>query len=504
MNNDKKPPGIVAVLIPRIGEILFIAIFIALIGLGPKLMNVDGDLGRHITLGDYIISSSSIPTRDVFSHTKLGDPLTPHEWLADVIFALAHRAAGLDGIIWITALIIGAVFWLVYRQSLDLSSMALLALAGTILAAAASSLHWLSRPHIFTILFTVIWTTELEKLRIGIRKNWMIFPLIMLIWVNTHGAFIAGILIWACYFTGLILDQKISWQGIKPYLWIGLSSLLVSLINPDGFGIWKTGFGFLGNRYLVSHTAEYLPPDFHQISTWPFLLLIVLSIGILAISNKKMNASHILLVSGWTAMALYSARNIPLYAVIVVPILVTAGADYLQGNKLTGASEKFIALQSRMMDIEKTLKSGLWSGVVVVTVGLLLMRGSTLDFQNEGNQFLDDVFPVQAVDWIEENQLPGEGFNYFPWGGYLLYRIWPEKLVFIDGQTDFYGEELTRKYEKVITVSPGWEDVLQGYQVSWVIMPTQSELIQHLQELGDWDKVYQDPFSTIMLLGSGE
>ena len=504
MNNDKKPPGIADVLIPRIGEILFIAIFIALIGLGPKLMNVDGDLGRHITLGDYIISSRSIPTRDVFSHTKLGDPLTPHEWLADVIFALAHRAAGLDGIVWITALLIGTVFWLVYKQSLNLSSMALLALAGTILAAAASSLHWLSRPHIFTILFTVIWTTELEKLRIGIRKNWMIFPLIMLIWVNTHGAFIAGILIWACYFTGLILDQKFSWRGIKPYLWIGLSSLLVSLINPDGFGIWKTGFGFLGNRYLVSHTAEYLPPDFHQISTWPFLLLIVLSIGILAISNKKLNASHVLLVSGWTAMALYSARNIPLYAVIVVPILVTAGADYLQGNKLTGASEKFIALQSRLMDIEKSLKSGLWSGVVVVTVGLLLMRGSTLDFQNEGNKFFDDVFPVQAVDWIEEKQLEGEGFNYFPWGGYLLYRIWPEKLVFIDGQTDFYGEELTRKYEKVITVSLGWEDVLKEYQVSWVLMPTQSELIQHLLELGDWDKVYQDPFSTIMLLEPGE
>ena len=332
----------------------------------------------------------------------------------------------------------------------------------------------------------------------------MIFPLIMLIWVNLHGAFIAGILIWACYFTGLILDQKFSWQGIKPYLWIGLSSLLVSLINPDGFGIWKTGFGFLGNRYLVSHTAEYLPPDFHQISTWPFLLLIVLSIGILAISNKKMNASHVLLVSGWTAMALYSARNIPLYAVIVVPILVTAGADYLQANKLTGASEKFIALQSRLMNIEKSLKSGLWSGVVVVTVGLLLMRGSTLDFQNEGNKFLDDVFPVQAVDWIEEKQLAGEGFNYFPWGGYLLYRIWPEKLVFIDGQTDFYGEELTRKYEKVLTVSPGWEDVLQEYQVSWILMPTQSELIQHLLELGEWDKVYQDPFSTIMLLGPGE
>ena len=504
MKTHIKPHDITAFLLPRIGEILFIAIFIALIGLGPKLMNVDGDLGRHITLGNHIITSRSIPTRDVFSHTKLGDPLTPHEWLADVIFALAHRAAGLDGIVWITALIIGAAFWLVYKQSLDLSSMSLLALAGTILAAAASSLHWLSRPHIFTILFTVIWVTELEKLRIGIRKNWFIFPVIMLIWVNTHGAFIAGILIWACYIAGLILDQKFSWPEIKTYLWIGLSSLLVSLINPDGFGIWKTGFGFLGNRYLVSHTAEYLPPDFHQISTWPFLLMIVLSIGLLAISKRRLNASHALLLSGWTAMALYSARNIPLYAVIVAPILVTVGADYLQANKSKGATNRFIALQYRFMDIEKSLKSGLWSGIVVVAAGLLLMRGFTLDFQNKGNQFLDDVFPVQAVDWIEENQLQGEGFNYFPWGGYLLYRTWPEMLVFIDGQTDFYGEELTRKYEKVITLSPGWEDVLQKYQVSWVLMPTQSELIQHLQELGDWNAVYQDQISTIMVLRSGE
>ncbi|MEE8335936.1 MAG: hypothetical protein V3S48_05820, partial [Candidatus Neomarinimicrobiota bacterium] len=172
--------GISAILMPRLGEILFISIFLALIGLGPKLLNMDGDLGRHITLGDYIITSQSIPTRDVFSHTKLGDPLTPHEWFADVIFAFAHRAAGLNGVVWITALVIGVSFWLVYKHSLNLSSMSLVALAGTMLAAAASSLHWLTRPHIFTIFFTVIWTIELEKLRIGIRKNWIVFPLIML------------------------------------------------------------------------------------------------------------------------------------------------------------------------------------------------------------------------------------------------------------------------------------------------------------------------------------
>ena len=234
--------------LPRLGEIVFIAIFAAVIGLGPRLMNLDGDLGRHITLGEYILTNRSIPTNDVFSFTKLGDALTPHEWFADIIFAISHRAAGLNGVVWFTALVLGLTFWLVYKYSINQSSMSLVALAGTILAAAASSLHWLARPHIFTILMTVIWTAELEKMRIGIRKNWVIFPLLMLLWVNLHGAFLAGLMIWGMYLLGLIVDRNIQREQIRGFLWAGICSLLVTLLNPDGIGIWKTGLGFLGNK----------------------------------------------------------------------------------------------------------------------------------------------------------------------------------------------------------------------------------------------------------------
>jgi len=490
--------GISAILMPRLGEIIFIAIFLALIGLGPKLLNLDGDLGRHITLGNYIITSQSIPTRDVFSHTKLGDPLTPHEWFADVIFALVHRAAGLNGVVWITALVIGVSFWLVYKHSLNLSSMSLIALAGTILAAAASSLHWLARPHIFTILFTVIWTIELEKLRIGISKNWVVFPLIMMVWVNTHGAFIAGVLIWICYIVGYYIDHRDTWEGIRPYFLIGLSSLAVTIFNPDGLGIWKTSFGFLGNRYLVSHTAEYLPPDFQHSSTWPFLIMIVLSVIMLALTRKRLKMVHILLISGWTAMSLYSARNIPLYAVIVAPILVVESSDFIRGNPTSIIAEKFTAFQSRLVNVEKYLRGGFWSSLIILVILILFLKGFSLDFQNKGNLFLDDVFPVEAVDWIEENNIDGNGFNYFPWGGYLLYRIWPDKLVFIDGQTDFYGEMLTRQYEQVITVSPGWEIVLDQYDVDWVIMPIGSDLSTALKSTTEWGQIYRDEFSEII------
>ena len=333
MIDNKETPGILKYVIPRIGEIIFIAVFLAIIGLGPRLMNVDGDLGRHLTLGNHILDSGTIPKNDIFSFSKTGDPLTPHEWLSDVLFALFYRLANLDGVVWFTALIISAAVWLVYYYSSRVSGMTLLATGAAVLGAAASSLHWLTRPHIFTILLTIVWTIELDRMRLGLKKAWFTLPIIMLIWVNLHGAFIAGILIWICYFVGLILDRKTSWSSVKPFLWVGLSSFIVTLINPDGIGIWKTGFGFLGNQYLVGHTAEYLPPNFQDMSTWPFLLLLIGSLAIFALSEKRLPIPHIFLIGGWSLLALFSARNIPLYVACSVPFICAAASDLITDNK---------------------------------------------------------------------------------------------------------------------------------------------------------------------------
>jgi hypothetical protein len=89
-------------------------------------------------------------------------------------------------------------------------------------------------------------------------------------------------------------------------------------------------------------------------------------------------------------------------------------------------------------------------------------------------------------------------FNYFPWGGYLLFRAWPEVTVFIDGQTDFYGEALTREYEAVITLAEGWEQVLAQYDVDWVIMPPDSQLVRALRQDADWIEAYGDATAVIL------
>jgi hypothetical protein len=226
---------------------------------------------------------------------------------------------------------------------------------------------------------------------------------------------------------------------------------------------------------------------------------VVGSVGLLAASKRKLPGSHLLLLAGWTAMALYSARNIPLYSVIAVPILVSKTASTIKDIQDITIAQKFVKFQNRLLEVEKPLRGGLWSIVSILLICFLLLSGYHLDIENQGNRFLEGVFPVAAVNWMEDNSLEGNGFNHFPWGGYLLYRNWPEQLVFIDGQTDFYGEELTREYEQIITLREGWEKVLDLYDIQWALMPVESALVNALESRQNWKIVYQDSTAVILI-----
>ena len=470
-------------ILPKLDDILFTALFVAVIGLGPRLLNQDGDLGRHLTIGEYILDRGIIPTRDLFSYTLAGAALTPHEWLSQVIFAGANRLGGLDGVVIFSALLIAITFTLVYRQCYQRSKIALVSLAWAIVGAAAASLHWIARPHLFTLLMTLLWIGELERIRLGEHLRWWVMPILMLLWANLHGGFLVGFVILGIY---LISFQ---FSATSKMFTLGVISAMATLINPVGWRLWETSVGFLRNRYLVGHTAEYLPLDFHQASAWPFLMMIALSILFLGLSRDRKVFTHILLLAAWIVGGLYSARNVPLYAVISTPILAEVSAGLI---RRLPSLKVIVQLDERLVEVDRRLLGHAWPALAVLAVALTLASGIRLDFSRQGNHFSPQVFPVNAVDWMEAHPIPGAGFNYFPWGGYLLYRIWPEQRVFIDGQTDFYGEQLTRQYEKAISLLPGWREVLQGNHVRWVLMPPESELARALQTEPGWITLYRD------------
>lgn len=479
--------------LPRLRDIFFIATFGSVIIIGPRLFNLDGDLGRHITIGNYILAQHSIPTHDIFSHTLNGAPLTPHEWLAQVTFAIVHHLFGLDGVVILTAFILALAFTLLYNELIRLGINPLLAIILTLLAAAASSIHFLARPHIFTILFLAIWTPIVMRAERGENNKAVFFlPIITLVWVNTHGAFIAGFVVGGAALVGAIWEwtrKRLPFNSVKRLTFAGLASTLVLLINPVGVNLLKTSLGYIQNKYLVSHTQEYLPPDFHNIGFLPFLLFLAMMVFCFGYGWKRIRLSEILLAAGWTAMSLYSARNIPLFAIVVTPII----ASTLQSG--TEKIQIFVHIGDRLREVEKQIRGILWQFAAVITAIILSMNG----FFGARNTYDPRVFPVQAIDWLESHPQNGNMFNYFTWGGYILYRGWPQNLVFIDGQTDFYGEGLTREYEQVLTLGTGWENVLSKYHVTWAILPITERLASELQDIG-WQVLYKDETAIILRL----
>lgn len=476
---------LISYFLPKLDAAVFCILFFSVLLLGPRMLNIDGDLGRHITIGSYILQHLKIPMQDLFSHTMTGEPVIPHEWLAQVGFSLANTLMGLNGVVLLTAIVIAFTFTLTYREMIRKNVYRILAFVLTILAAYASSLHWLTRPHVFTFLFTAIWAYLLENEK---SKSWL-YPLIMLVWVNTHGAFIAGFVILGGHIAGWLWDffhKEAVWERLRKLVMIGGLSFAATFLNPVGWKLWNLSVGYVGNRYLVDHTLEYQSPNFHEPATWPFLLLMVL--GILALGlGGRMRAHQVILFAGWSAMSLYSARNIPLFAIVTTPYIGLAVQGIIEKSSL------YQKMENRIASAEGNLRGSLIPSLVII---LLLMAFPPIP--RTANQFAPNVFPVNAVDWMKIHPQQGEMLNYFDWGGYLLYRMWPEKTVFIDGQTDFYGEALTREYAQVINQENGWKDTLQKYNVSWVIIPANQPLEKALKDEMQWIVAYQDPTAVIL------
>lgn len=502
-----KTPGFLYYLLPSLGAMLWVAAFIGVLTKGSQMINADGDLALHIAVGEYILENRTVPLYDVFSHTMPGEPYTPHEWLAEVVVALAHRLMGLDGTVLLTGLVIATAFWLVHkRNQLTSHSFLTLLLVGALVLLTSAN-HWLDRPHIFTFLFLALWLAVMEAMRRGRVKLAWLLPLLMLPWVNLHGGYMTGLITWALYGLGLVWDGYLfktsDWVALPVKFWRyylagGAASLLVTLLNPSGIGLWKTNLGFLASDFMVNHLDEYKSPDFHDFTYWPFLACILLLLLGFGLGKKKARAEWLFPALAWMAMALYSTRNIPLFVIVAAPLLALTLQDLITQYSETKLVRWLTRVDGNFSQLDASMKGGLWPALVVALSVIGLSAGVRFDKQRIGNNFDPQIFPVEAVNWLEDHPQSGEVFNYYTWGGYLLYRDQSAYKVFIDGKIDFYGEELASEYLRVIYTEPGWESILDEHGVDWALLPVEEKAAQLLAASADWTVVYQDATALIV------
>ena len=354
----------------------------------------DSDIGWHIRTGERILATRTIPRTDPFSSTMQGQPWFAWEWLYDLALGILHRACGLNGVVWLCALLVAAIFALLLSQLLKRGTGLLLAVVLMLLAEAASTIHLYARPHIVSWLFSLLWFVALEKwegwecsevpgigaerpLRIRARlqacqnrsemnaplgagsgnpamhsreraglPRWIpwFFPASMLLWVNLHGGWLFGIALLAIYTFAAFVE---SWRlqdafaairtvhRARAMAWAWVAAAVATLGNPFGWRLHAHIYRYLSDRYLMNRIDEFKSPDFHGWAQRSFAIILILVLIAFWANGKKLRLSHLLVVLVAAYAGFYSSRNLPVSSMLLV---LVAGPIL---------SENFVALASK-------------------------------------------------------------------------------------------------------------------------------------------------------------
>jgi hypothetical protein len=284
---------------------------------------------------------------------------------------------------------------------------------------------------------------------------------------------------------------------------VSLISLVVLVVNPNTYQMYLYPFKTVSIGALRDYIQEWASPDFHQFHLHPFIWMVLLILAVVGLSRRRIDFTDLVLTSFFCYMALWAGRNIALFALVAAPVLMKYGAEAIR--TLGEAVRACDVGQSLLGELGRTqLAPGPWltalNWLILILVlslcAIKVYQPLTLEV-NLATQ--EEYLPVEAVQFIHANNLPGLMFNSYNWGGYLIWHLYPDYPVFIDGRTDLYDDEFIRQYVKVTLARPGWREVLDQYSVNFILIESDSILVAFLEESDEWPCIYTDDMATIFI-----
>jgi hypothetical protein len=463
------------------------------------------DLYWQLRAGHDIVTTHHAPTVDHFSWTHAGQPWIAPEWLTYVLAWPIYHSGGLGGI-WIayaaTLAVLGILLWLTTRPLLGSSWLTFV----WVLMAGLSFRVWLApRPFLasyllFPIFIGIMYVVNRTP---GQTRLLWILPPLALIWANLHQGVVAGVAVVAYYGAGNLVLAGIttSKESKQERLALGIRLLLCSLlcavatlINPYGFKLLQDAIATVRNTALLSHVTEWLPVTrVPQASLTSFYVYLALLIIIFALSNKKPEPLHIVLLLILLAQSGMHVRHIALFELASTILLAESFASTVG---------QFIATPSPREDIERLRKLALPASVIVVVAILLrniapalrqmsgvsgtpLIRTARVAFQS-------DLMPERACKFMEQGLIPPDLhlFNSYSIGGYLALNA-PHYPVFIDGRTNLYFGSILDAYSRGTQSPAAFDALLDQYSVDLAVVSQNLER-QALLLNPKWTLVCQD------------
>ncbi len=444
---------------------------------------VDPDLGWHLRNGQFLLTQLRFPGVDSYSFTAAGSKWLDHSWLPEILYYSSYRFLALRGILLVftaavTALLL-SVFWMSLKRAEDPLAAAVVTIFGGLLAMVgftprAQNFGWLCFAAIFAILL---------RFRDERRAPLWLVPVLFCLWINCHGSWPIGLAVFAIIVASGLVRHDFGTLMAAPWtrnqrnqltaiFGLSLASLF---INPFGWRLvlYPLDLAFR-QKVNVGLVEEWAPVNFND-SRGLFVLIALGAVFAAALLQQKgWRIDDVLLTALALICGLKHVRFLVLAGIVLPPILVP---------RLGRLSSYDPAHERRVLN----------ALVVAIVLAIVVSQFPT---NQQLQAQIDQYFPANAVQYLNANPQHGNMFNQYEWGGYLEWKT-PDLQTFIDSRTDIFEYKgILQDYVAISSVDYT-QELLDKYQVSYVLYSTESSLSYFLSKNPSWECVYRDKQAVI-------
>jgi hypothetical protein len=447
------------------------------------------DLGRHLLVGKIILETFGVPTTNLFSYTHPTFPFQNHHFLSEVIFFIVHSFFGNNGLQVLAVCVIFAAFGMVFFYAARKYSF---------WAASFLSFFYLGvlfertdiRPELFSFFFLALFVVILFQHREKSTRLLYILPFLSFLWVNVHIYFFVGIVVLILFVVDAFFQKK---ENFKLLFGILLLSCVATLGNPhflDGalypLRVFQNyGYTIEENQSLfLLESLGFEKTSATYLKITSFFLFVTLLAGF-----RKVRVIDWLLAITFTYAAFVAVRNFPLF--VFATFIPFARILFL----LTHTSLQAFAKRYRLLPAA-------FAACLVLFVGWQTLRVT----QTSPVGFGVALGAERGVDFFEANKLRGPIFNNFDIGSYLLYRLYPDEYVFIDGRPEAYPASFLQNTYIAMQEKPEiFSDVDKQYGFQSIFFthtdmtPWAQAFLKHIVTDPTWQVVYLDDTSIILV-----
>ncbi|MGA1874207.1 MAG: tetratricopeptide repeat protein [bacterium] len=471
----------------------------------------NNDIWMHMKNGELILKGRHFLYTDTYSFRTIGKEWVNHEWLAGVIFFLVNKIYPVSALIFfkgflvlILALFLVATCRLTYNRWTILYTI-------TVFALFNAGVRFLVRPHMFTYFFTPIYLYILFAYKYRKKDYLFWLPILTLLWVNIHGGFVIGIGIMSLFTFGetfrTLINRYFSyWQNdilslprLKKLWAIWLISGIVLSFNPHGLSIYTYPFELTSQKVFMSQIYEWQPPfkssTFMRSYAFTYFLIWLVLLGLSFLLDwKHFDLTNALVCALFVAMAFKMHRNIADFALATAPVM-SLNFDLF--------FDRFSNHHGRA-EIDLLLKLA----ILVITVGLTAMSFKYGYIYREGSRKpfglgVASNMPIEAVQYIKENNIKGNCFNPYTYGTYIIYHLYPETRVVMDSRDLPHGEELYLEHQYAMNRVDVFKAMFQKYHIDYILLNYRNQDLakhfEYLEESGDWVLVYFDDRNVVYI-----